>query len=65
MFFASKFFRQAVAKLNTKSNLTDKERFDLYHSKDYQSKAALRTEAVDLRVLAKMIGFFERIELGS
>jgi hypothetical protein len=58
-------FRQAVAKLNTKSNLTDKERFDLYHSKDYQSKAALRTEAVDLRVLAKMIGldFFERIEL--
>lgn len=59
------FIKQATAKLNTKSDLTDQQKFEMYQQKDYQAKAALRTEAVDLRVRAKMIGldFFERIEL--
>lgn len=57
--------KQAVAKLNSKSDLTDKEKWEKYQGLDYQTKANLRLEAVDLRVRANMIGldFFERIEL--
>jgi hypothetical protein len=56
-------YKQAIAKLNTASTskMTDQEKFEKYQSLDYKAKAALRTEAVDLRVKANMIGmdFFE------
>lgn len=56
-------YKTAVAKLGAAkaSKLTDKEKFDQYNALDYTARAALRTEAVDLRVKAKMIGldFFE------
>jgi hypothetical protein len=57
--------KQAVAKLNTKSTLTDKEKYAEYMKMDYKAQAALRIEAVSLQVDAKMIGydFFERVEL--
>lgn len=54
-------YKQAIAKLNASGKMTDKEKYEKYQSLDYRARAALRTEAVDLKVRAKMIGmdFFE------
>lgn len=58
-------YKQAIAKLNVEKPLTDKEKFDKYMELSYQARAALRTETVNLKVRAKMIGldFFELREL--
>ena len=57
--------KQAVAYLNTKSNLTDKEKLEAYNKLDKQAQAALRIENVNRQVQTKFIGpdFFELREL--
>jgi hypothetical protein len=57
--------KEAMASLSKKSTLSDREKFDEYNKMTKEAKAKLRTEVVDLKVRAKMIGldFFERIEL--
>ena len=57
--------KEAMASLSNKSKLSDREKFDEYNKMAKEAKAKLRTEVVDLKIRAKMIGldFFERIEL--
>jgi hypothetical protein len=60
-------YKQAIARLSQKSNLTDEQKFNEYNKLDKQAKAALRLEAVDLKVRTKAIGpeFFETITLAA